>query len=131
MSDSAPLPWFAFLFLLTRPLPKVSAIKLEKLWFLHKPPSTQSFLVSHGQETSVVSTPQNQALPKLRAKGTVAPLDLSTINYVPWTLNCKLVAAWVLLVVAGGQAPGYSRYPQGPVLPVGSLAPEAGCTEQS
>ena len=57
------------------------AVKLEKLWFLCRPPGTRRLLVSCGQEPSVMGTSQNQAgAILLRAKGTVAPLDLSTVN---------------------------------------------------
>ena len=56
-----------------------------------------------------MGTSQNQGgAILLRAKGTVAPLDLSTVNQVPRALSWKLVAAWVALIVAGGQAPGQS-----------------------
>lgn len=83
-------------------------VKLEKLWFLCRPPGRRRFLISHGQEPSVVGTSQNQAgAVLLRAKGAVAPLDLSMVNQVPRALNWKLVAAWVPLTVDGGQAPGH------------------------
>lgn len=74
-----------------------------------------------------MGTSQNQAgAILLRAKGTVAPLDLSTVNQVPRALNWKLLAAWVLLIVAGGQAPGHSGPPQGLVLPNGLLGSSRG-----
>lgn len=76
-----------------------------------------------------MGTSQNQAgAILLRAKGTVAPLDLSTVNQVPRALNCKLLAAWVPLIVAGGQAPGgpTAGPRRGWYFPTGSLAPAAG-----
>lgn len=72
---------------------------------------------------------QNQAgAVLLRAKGAVAPLDLSTVNQVPRALNWKLVAAWLPLIVDGGQAPGHrgGRYFQ-----QASLAPATGGAGQS
>ena len=74
-----------------------------------------------------MGTSQNQGgAILLRAKGTVAPLDLSTVNQVPRALSWKLVAAWVALIVAGGQAPGHSGPPQGLVLPNGLLGSSRG-----
>ena len=80
---------------------------------------------SGSPKTDSKSSCQNQAgAIWLRAKGTVAPLDLSRVNQVPRALNWKLVAAWVPPIMAGGQAPGHSGPPQGLLIPTQCLAPD-------
>ena len=109
------------------------ALRLEKLWFLCRPPGTTEVSgLARPREPSVVGASQNRAgaiLP--RAKGTLAPPDLSTVNPVARACNWKPVAAWVLPMVARGWAPGHSGPLQGLVLPMGSLPPATGGAEQS
>lgn len=104
-------------------------VKLEKLWFLCRPPGRRRFLVSRGQEPSVVGTSQNQAgAVLLRAKGAVAPPGPQ--HGEPGAAGPELEASGCLGTADRGRRTG-PRAQRGPVLPTGSLAPATGGAGQS